>query len=66
MNESLSLCSQAENRPRNVINIFVEETDGAWYGPAYVEERIVATAVNSTKESMAEMEYSTETIMLWS
>jgi O-6-methylguanine DNA methyltransferase len=39
-----------ENRPRNAISILVEHTDGAWYGIAYVEERIVATAVTSTKE----------------
>lgn len=50
MNESLSHSSQVKNRPRNVISIFVEETDDAWYGVAYVEERIVATAANSTKE----------------
>ena len=50
MNESLSHISQVENGTRNVIDIFVEETNGAWYGVAYVEERIVATAVNSTKK----------------
>lgn len=50
MNESLSHSSQVENRPRNVISILVEEADGAWYGLAYVEERIVATAVASAKE----------------
>jgi O-6-methylguanine DNA methyltransferase len=33
-----------------MINILVEEADGAWYGVAYVGERIVATAVTSTKE----------------
>ena len=50
MNETLSHSSPAENQPRNVIGIFVEETGGAWYGLAYVGERIIATAVTSTKE----------------
>jgi O-6-methylguanine DNA methyltransferase len=33
-----------------MMSIFVQETDGMWYGVAYVQERIVATAVTSTKE----------------
>ncbi len=50
MNESLSRSIQVDNRPRNVIGVFVEEMDGTWYGVAYFGERIIATAVTPTKE----------------
>jgi O-6-methylguanine DNA methyltransferase len=35
---------------RDMISIFAEGTCDAWYGIAYVGEKIVATAVNSTKD----------------
>ncbi len=50
MNESLLGDCQGENGTRNMIGIFSEETNDAWYGVAYVGERIVATAVGSTRE----------------
>ncbi len=33
-----------------MINIYVKETDGKWFGLAYVREEIVATAISSAKE----------------
>jgi hypothetical protein len=33
-----------------MISIRAKEIDGVWFGLAYAEERIVATAVSSTKE----------------
>lgn len=33
-----------------MISIYAREIDGAWFGLAYIGERIVATAVSSTKE----------------
>lgn len=33
-----------------MISIYVKETDGAWFGLAYVREEIVATAISSAKE----------------
>jgi O-6-methylguanine DNA methyltransferase len=33
-----------------MINIYVKETDGTWFGLAYIREEIVATTVSSAKE----------------
>ncbi len=33
-----------------MINIYVKETDGTWFGLAYAREEIVATTINSTKK----------------
>lgn len=50
MNEALLNSRQVENGTKNVVSIFAEEVHDAWYGVAYIGEKIVATAVNSTKD----------------
>ena len=35
-----------------MIDVYAKEVDGIWFGVAYAGERIVATALNSTRESV--------------
>jgi len=34
-----------------MIDVYIEEIDGLWFGVAYVEEKIVATVLNSTRDN---------------
>ena len=38
------------DRGRRMIDIYAKKVDGIWFGVAYTGERIVATALNSTRE----------------